>query len=259
MQKKFFFFFACAILLLTVFVAGCLKRVVIYPEDQPEKILAAISGAVAEDDILSATAQIALVTLHGYQPARAAMILKKPSYLRLELIPVIGTPDFFLAASPEKMSIFIPSRGEYYRGLPTVANLERFLPWKFNMEDLVMILTGSYPSLKEKVMTYQSYRENDFLRIEMKAQSGCSQIIWLGENNRLRKLVFNDAQGKEIYNVQYDGYGSPGSLAREITISMADGITSLSIKYSSVKIEKATDLSIFDLPIPANVKVIMLD
>jgi outer membrane lipoprotein-sorting protein len=261
MYKKVSLFFPCGILLLllTVLANGCLKQVVIYPEYPPEKILAAISNAVAKDDILSAMAQIALVTIHGYQPARAAVIIKKPSYLRLELIPVIGTPDFFLVASPEKMSIFIPSRGEFYRGQPTQANLAKFLPWQFNIEDLVMIFSGTYPSLKEKVMTYQRYQENNFLRIEMKAQSGCSQIIWVGENNQLRKLVRNDEHGKEMYHVEYDRYGTHGSIAGEISISMADGITSLSIKYSDLKIEKATDLSIFDLPIPANVKTILLD
>jgi hypothetical protein len=259
MQKKFFPFYAYGIVLLTVLTGGCVKPIVVHPEYPPEKILAAISSTVAEDDILSATARIDLVTSHGYQPAKAALIIKKPSYLRLELIPIIGTPDFFLAASPETMSIFIPSRGEYYRGLPTVANLEKFLPWQFNMEDLVMILSGTYPSLKGRDITYQSYQENDFLRIEMKVSSGRSQIIWVGVNNQLRKLVVNDEQGKEIYNVTYDHYGSPGSLAGEITIKMADGITSVSIKYSDVKIEKATDLSIFELPIPANVKVMMLD
>jgi hypothetical protein len=177
----------------------------------------------------------------------------------LELLPVIGTPDFFLVASPEKMSIFIPSKGEFYYGLPTQANLAKFLPWQFNIEDIVMIFTGTYPSLKEKVISYQSYYEKNFLRIEMTAQSGCSQIIWVGENNRLLKLVRNDEYGKEIYNVKYDHYEPQSSIAGEITISMADGITSLSIKYSDFKIEKATDLSIFDLPIPANVKTILLD
>ena len=246
-KKVFFLPRIIILLLLAVLASGCIQQTVIHNDSTPEKILSVISNAVAEDDILSATARIDLVTLHGYYPARAAVIIKKPSYLRLELLPVIGTPDFFLVASPEKMSIFIPSKGEFYRGQPTQTNLAKFLPWQFNIEDLVMIFSGTYPSLKEKVITYQSYQENNFLRIEMKAQSGCSQIIWVGENNQLRKLVFNDEQGKEIYNVKYEHYGSPGSIAGEITISMADGITSLSIKYSDIKIEKATDLSIFDL------------
>ena len=239
--------------------SGCIQQTVIHNDSTPEKILSAISKAVAEDDILSATARIDLVTLHGYYPARAAVIIKKPSYFRLELLPVIGTPDFFLVASPEKMSIFIPSRGEFYRGQPTQTNLAKFLPWQFNIEDLVMIFSGTYPSLKEKVITYQSYQENNFLRIEMKAQSGCSQIIWVGENNQLRKLVRNDEHGKEMYHVEYDRYGTHEAIAGKISISMADGITSLSIKYSDLKIEKATDLSIFDLSIPVNVKTILLD
>ncbi|MGA2782155.1 MAG: DUF4292 domain-containing protein [Smithella sp.] len=261
MHKKFSPSFSSKIflLLLAALASSCLKQIVIYPDSPSEKILMTISSAVAEDDILSAIAQIDLVTIHGYQPARAVVIIKKPSYLRLELLPVIGTPDFFLTASPEKMSIFIPSKGEFYRGLPTVVNLERFLPWQFSIEDIVMIFSGTYPSLKEKVIAYQSYREKNFLRIEMKAKSGCSQIIWVGENNRLLKLVRNDEQGKEIYNVKYDHYDTQNPIAGEITISMADGITSLSIKYSDLKIEKATDLSIFDLPIPANVKTITLD
>jgi hypothetical protein len=247
------------LLLLAVLASGCIQQTVIHNDSTPEKILSAISNAVAEDDILSAMAQIDLVTLRGYQPARAAVIIKKPSYLRLELIPVIGTPDFFLVASPEKMSIFIPSKGEFYRGQPTQTNLAKFFPWQFNIEDLVMIFSGTYPSLKEKIIAYQSYRENNFLRIEMKAQSGCSQIIWVGENNRLRKLVRSDEHGKEMYHVEYDRYGTHGSIAGEISINMADGITSLSINYSDLKIEKATDLSIFDLPIPVNVKTILLN
>ena len=260
MHKNYFSLpFIIFLLLLAVLASGCVRQVVIYPDSPSEKNLAAISSTVAEDDILSAIAQIDLVTLYGYHPARAALIIKKPSYLRLELLPVIGTPDFFLAASPEKMSIFIPSKGEFYRGLPTQANLAKFFPWQSNIEDLVMIFIGTYPSLKEKIISYQSYQEKNFLRIEMTAQSGCSQIIWVGENNRLRELVRNDEYGKEIYNVKYDHYELQSSIAGEITISMADGITSLSIKYSDFKIEKATDLSIFNLPIPANVKVIMLD
>jgi hypothetical protein len=113
--------------------------------------------------------------------------------------------------------------------------------------------------LKEKLIAYHSYQEENFPRIEMVAKSRCSQIIWVGENNRLLKLVRKDEYGKEIYNVKYDHYEEESPVAGEITISMADRITSVSVKYSDVKIEKATDLSIFNLQVPANVKTIPLD
>lgn len=246
--------------LLFVVLAGCcMQQPVLYTDDPPEKILASISNNIAEDDILSAIAQIDLVTFSGYHPLRAALIFKKPSYLRLELFPVIGTPAFFLAASPEKMSVFLPAKGEFYQGQPTAYNLQRFLPWPIDIEEIVMIGAGTYPSLKDKFVVYRSYRENDLLRIEMTAQSGGSQIIWVGKKNRLLKLIRKDEHGQEIYNVKYDHYEEQKPVAGEITISMADGVTSVSIKYSELKIEKTTDLSIFNLPVPANTKMIFLD
>jgi hypothetical protein len=40
---------------------------------------------------------------------------------------------------------------------------------------------------------------------------------------------------------------------------MAEGITSLSVKYSDIKIEKATDLSVFDLAVPSDIDAFPLD
>lgn len=258
-EKKSLSHYFVYLLLFAVLASGCMQKAVLYNDFPPEKILASISNAVAEDDILSAVVQIDISTFNGYHPARAALVIKKPSYLRLELLPVIGTPVFFLAASPEKMSIFLPAKEEFYYGQPTAANLQRFLPWPVSIEEIVMICSGTYPSLKDKFVAYQSYRENDLLRIEMTTQYGCSQIIWVGENNRLLKLVRKDEYGKEIYNVKYDHYEEQQPVAGEITISMADGVTSVSMKYSELKIEKASDLSIFVLPVPANAKAMPLN
>ena len=252
-------FLAIKLLWLFFFVYGCAGQAIVYPDSPSEKIPTTIfSGPIAEDDVVSAIVDINLTSPEGYYPTKAALIIKKPSYLRLEMLPVIGTPDFLLAASPEKMSIFIPSKENFYYGQPTGANLRKFIHWQFNIEDIVMIFAGTYPSLKEKDISYQSYREKKILRTEMKAPSGCSEIFWVGENNRLFKIVRNDENGKEIYTVRYFYDEAPPTLPEKITISMADGITLLSVKFSDIRIEKATDLSIFDLPIPANVNVILL-
>jgi hypothetical protein len=247
------------LLLLSWLICGCMQRTIAHLDVSPEKHFAAISGVVTQDETLSAIAQIDLVTKQGYQKVKAALVIKKPSYLRLELLPVIGTPDLFLAATPVGMSIFIPSRGEYYRGKPTGANLAQFLSWDFNIEDIVTILSGDYPSLPEKEVSSQNYREGKFLRVEMKTKSGISQTIWIGEKNRLLKYIRNDESGKEIYQVQYEDYERGSLIAGKITIKMADGITSVSVKYSGIKIETSSDLSIFELTAPEGIKTIFLD
>ena len=248
-----------ALLLLSGLIYGCLHRIIPQLDVPPEKHLTTVSGDVTQDKTLSAIAQIYLVTKQGYQPVRAALVIRKPSYLRLELLPVIGTPDFFLVATPVGMSIFIPSKGEFYRGKPTGANLSKFLPWDFNIEDIVMILSGTYPALPEKEVSSQSYRDGNLQRIEMKAKSGSSQTIWIGEKNRLFKYIRNDESGKEIYRVQYEDYEQESFIAGEITIKMADSVNSISVKYSGIKIETAADLSIFELPVPEGVQTISLD
>ena len=129
-------------------------RIVVGPDVPPEKSLEILSRTIHETDRIVATAQIDLMTAQGHYPVRAALILQKPSYLRLEMLPVIGTPDFFLTATPDDMRIFIPSQGEFYSGKPSAENLARFLPWALNIEDIVMILSCclSTPCRKEFVL-----------------------------------------------------------------------------------------------------------
>jgi hypothetical protein len=259
MQNQSHLFWKIFFLIIAVtWNVACVKQVIIPHDPSTEKVLFAISSAVSETDILCAVAQIDLVTPGGYYPARAALIIKKPSYLRLELLPPIGPPDFFLATTPQEMKILLPAKGEFYSGKPTGHNLSRFLPWQFNIEDIVAIFANAYPPLTGDV-AYLRYPEGDNLRIEMKAQSGTSQTVWIGSNGRLSKLVRFDENGKELYSAEFADYAEGSSIAGKITVSMADGVTSITVKYSDLKIEKAKDLSIFDLPVPVGFKTIIMD
>jgi hypothetical protein len=238
--------------------AGCVRQVIIPLDPSTQKILFSISHAVSETDILSGVAEIDLVTSVGYYPARAVLITKKPSYLRLELLPPMGPPDFFLATTPQEMKILLPSKSEFYQGSPTGSNLSRFLPWQFNIEDIVAIFACTYPPLSGDVV-YLRYEEGNNLRIEMKAQCGISQTVWIGSDGRLSKLERFDEKGNFLYRAEFADYAGGGSIAGKITVSMADGVTSITVKYSDLKIEKAKDLSIFDLPVPAGFKQIIMD
>lgn len=259
MQKQSSLFLKIIILfIITAFNVACARQVIIPHDPSIEKILFKISSTVSETDILSTVAQIALVTPSGYYPARAVLIVKKPSYLRLELLPLMGPPDFFLTTTPKEMRILLPAKGEFYQGDPTGRNLSRFLPWQFNVEDIVAILANTYPPLTGDV-AYLRCPEGNNLRIEMKAQSEILQIVWIGSNGRLIKLVRYDESGKLLYSAEFADYEEGSPIAGKITLRMADGVTSITVKYSDLKIEKAKDLSIFDLPVPAGFKTIMMD
>ncbi|MEQ8215014.1 MAG: hypothetical protein ABRQ30_01880, partial [Smithellaceae bacterium] len=65
--------------------------------------------------------------------------------------------------------------------------------------------------------------------------------------------------GKLLYTASFSDYREDSPIAGEIDVRMADGIASIDLKYSDLKIEKTDDLSIFDLPVPAGFKKVIID
>ncbi|HOW57055.1 MAG TPA: DUF4292 domain-containing protein [Smithellaceae bacterium] len=262
MCKKLFFSSRISLIIISLIAfSGCPDRLsVVQDKTQPEQILAELSGTVKEDDILKSIVQLELATAGGVYPTRAVLIARKPSYLRLELLPLMGTPDFFLAATPRKLRILLAGKGEYYRGAPTAENLARFLPGKFSLEEIVTILTGGFPIAGGPGTTVGIKPDKDFLLVEIKGKSGWMQKIWIDEHHHPTKFSHYDEHNQEIYNIQHEYYEEGKPLAGKITVRMAGGRTMLSVSYSDPEIEKGTaDLSIFDLPPPAGVKTILMD
>jgi outer membrane lipoprotein-sorting protein len=235
------------------------KQEVIYNNFSAADLPASTSGWLNQNDILKSLIKIELTTADGYYPAKAALIMKRPSYIRLEFLPVIGVPDFLLVSTPEKMNIFIPSKKELYSGRPTSSNLKKFLPWPLEIEDMVMIFTGTPPAFKEKNISYKGFQEGNLFLLEMNAPSGCSQIVWISGGNKIIEIIRKNDIGEKLYTVKYIYNDDASTIPEKITISMADGETSLSVKYSDVEIEKSADLSVFSLAVPADVKEIPLE
>lgn len=245
-------------MLLSLLSCSFKKQSVVYSGFSPQEFTSLSFGLGGEGSLLKTLARIDFVTDDAYYPVKAALIFKRPSYWRLELLPVIGSPDFLLTVNPSRLKIFIPSRAEFYSGKPTVEHLKKFIPWPMNINEMVMVFTGTYPSLNEKNIAYQAYWEGDVLRVDMTAPSGSSQIVWVGKNNQLLKLLRKDNAGEELYRVEYVYENDHRDFPEKITVNMADGTTSLSIQYADVQVEQSTDLSIFELAKPDNVKEIIL-
>jgi len=257
--RALFLFTALCLLSLPLLSCGVKKQTVIDDGFSADEMASSSTGVEHQDDIFSALAEINILTSQGYYPVKAALVLKRPCFLRIELLPVFGAPDFVLTTTRDKMNIFIPSRGELYTGQPTADNLKKFLPWFMDIEDIVAILTGTFPALPEKKIDDQEFREENLFRREMKTLSGPSQIIWMQTQNKPVKMLRKDEAGRELYNVRYLYDEHAGGFPRQIIIQMGDGVTSLSVKYSDVKMEKTADLSVFHLEIPANTREIPLD
>jgi len=250
------------VLLAVMAVAyGCVqKKIAVTQHDcQANKIIGESIGAVCEKDVLSTVAKVDLVSPQGHHPIRALMVMKRPSFLRIEILSPVGPPDLFFAATPEQLCIFIPSRGEYYQGSPSSQNLERFLALPLDMESMVMILTGGYPVMNDGNLSYKCYRIGNNLHVEMRAKKGHFQVVQLSKSNKLLSFIKYDVYGKKLYQVRYEDYKEGERLPGKITVEIADGSSSLRVEYTQLQMEEADDLSIFELPPPEGIKVINLE
>ncbi len=246
------------LLVLLAINYGCGKSDLRVDDAHSRNIYLAAGSKIKETDIVSAMAEIDLVTLRGHHKMKAVIILKRPSYLRLEILSPLGIPEYYLVVTPEKMRVFIPSKKIYYQGKPTADNLTQYIYLPLSIEDIVLIMSGSFPTINEGQPSYKSYKEAEDLIVEAESRKRGSQIIKLKNDLKLSKFVQMDNLRQEDYNVQYGEYSEESGLPLSIVINLADGITSMRIKYHDAKIEENNDISIFDLQIPKDTEPIIL-
>lgn len=260
-EKRWFFRFCCLLMLFfCALPAGCAKTFSALPADASRQTLPETPiKSMDETDRIIAVAQIRVNSAQGAYPLRAALILQRPSWLRLEILPLIGASDLFLTATPDKIQILIPSQGQLYSGAPTSKNLSRFIPWNYPVEDLVSIFTGVCPRLTGENIFLVRREENNLLRLEMLDSLGEHQLVWMEKNGRLKKIIRKDSDLKDVYQVDFDDYALEGPVAGRITIQMFQQKTDLLLQYSDIRLEKATDMSVFEMPVAQEIKIIELD
>lgn len=246
-------------ILLLLFLIGCAGKIPAVISTPLEPSSKTTVSSLNETIRIVAEARIRLDTAEGSYPVQAVLILQRPSWLRLEILPLIGTPDFFLTATPDAMKILIPSQGTLYRGAPSAQNLDRFLPWAFSVEDLVRLFSGTWPCLSGKTVASEHQEDDGSVRLEISNSTGDSQSVWIGQNGQLTKVIRRSRDGGEMYQVVYEDYPPESPLARLMTISLAGRNTVLTVQYIDVRMEKATDMSVFDLTVAGEIKEIELD
>ena len=213
-----------------------------------------------DQDTLFARVNMTLSTVEGHYPLRAAIVARRPGYLRLEILPIIGTPDFFLCATPHEMKIFIPSRGEFYYGAPSAENVARFLPWSFSIEDLVSILRGDYPAMTgNHHMTDKKQSEAGGEIVTMRDASGVEQVVRRDASGRLTAIMRYLPSGGELYEIRFEDYSMGKFLPGRITVRVSEPPGTLVVKYQDSRIEKGVDLNAFELMLPEGIRALPLD
>ncbi|MDO9586080.1 MAG: DUF4292 domain-containing protein, partial [Syntrophales bacterium] len=196
-------------------------------------------------------------------PLRVALMLKLPSLMRIETIPAIGPPDFFLALTHDTLKAFLPAKQEFYQGRASRENLALFFPVSLPPEDMVHILMGIPPGITGKNLTFREGTADGKRSLDVLSSDG-KKIMALrmdGTNNHLAGMDIFAPYGEILYTVSYDGYFKAGDnrLPQRITILSPETNSTVAVRYSGMELRWETDETLFDLALPPGMKAIILN
>ena len=258
------------VLFLSLFLifSGCAPKKITVPFKgyvlPPEDILKKISRTDNQKDTLKALANISVNTPKGRHSMKVALVVKRPSFLRVEAIPIIGPSNFFLSVSGNSLKVFLPKKGEFYIGEATRKNITTFFPINLKVEDIVSILVGTPPRVKGQNMALQGYTEGKLYRIDVISQDKKVQSLWVDPYDNLVRVEALGDDGRILYRARLkdhsriDGMSIPGKV---MIMTGENDSSSAHIRYLDVQYSQDLDMdaNLFDLDIPAGIKPTFID
>jgi hypothetical protein len=211
------------------------------------------------DKAFEAIASVRIESPEGTYSTRAALIALEPGFLRLETIPLFGTPDFLITINERNMKAFYIRQGKFYIG-PAEKGISLFAPLGLTPAEIVSVLKGSIPKYAlAPGISVKGSRENGKYRLDLFSSKGLTRSLWVDSTSG--RLTRMDIPGthNDIYTVDFDNFkeveGSqfPGF----IELKSPDGRT-VQIRFTTISVSAGPGKDAFDLDVPAGLEPIIL-
>jgi len=228
--------------------------------DSPEAALRALAATSPGAQAVTATTRIA-INRHGDRyPLKVAVMMKRPAFLRVESIPLMGPPDFYLSVAEGELRVFLPGKGAFYTGRAIPQNISRFFSVSIPAADMVSLLMGVPPDSAEEMQSLGGEREDGLYRVDQYRSGRRARSLWIdpagGWLIRLRRFT---EEGTVIYTADFADHIriGEGFLPQQVTIR-GEEMAVLTVRHADLR-QFAADPESFPLPVPEGMTPILLD
>ncbi|MBM4314583.1 MAG: DUF4292 domain-containing protein [Deltaproteobacteria bacterium] len=225
----------------------------------PDDALLALAASAPDDQTLTVIARIEFESHGERRPLKAALMMKKPASLRMESVPLLGPPDFFLSVDAGELRVFSPgdNGGRFYMGRSTVRNLNRFFPLTLPAADIIPLLMGQPPGI-EAISSCLGGWEERLYHIDRCMAAERMMSLWIDPVGGHLLRVRAYAEGGAIaYTADFSDHIPVGKYILPRRLTITGGAVSLTLRYTEVRLDN--DAEPFALPIPDGVAPISLD
>jgi len=252
-------------------IAGCSLTPVVAPAPQslnsPQARWQQLTAVEGNPTALKALARIDLTTRSGRYPLKVAILLQYPNRIRLESLPLFGPPDFYLSVENGDLKVFLPQEGKYYIGTASQTQLASFLPFissSFQLSDMLALLRGAVPLIRDQGITLKGFQESKEYRLEVYQGEQKIQVFWLTpESNHLIRAKLWDKNGDLRYTAQFDehgGFKEAADFPTKLTVTTGNpNPATLTLRYTDLQLMPEIPSSSFSLEIPAGIEPLRLN
>jgi hypothetical protein len=235
----------------------------------PPDIVEKISRTEIRDGILTGTARVAIESPEGIFSMNCVIALRYPASLRLEALPPLGPPDFYLSVRGNSLKVYLPRKEKFYISGDANRSLPRFIPFKLDVKEVIPLLAGMLPpgSLGNRAGLRGGqdgllYRLDAFSDEKTRLRS-----IWLKpESGELARFESFDPDGAVRYAATFKDYRTVQKRAFPETVEILTGGEEgkdgsvIRVRYSDLQLSSGEeDKDLFDLEIPSGIKPQVLD
>jgi hypothetical protein len=189
--------------------------------------------------------------------------VQRPRSIRIEALTPLGDPAAVLVAHEGKFALLDLRHNVFYRGSSTPQNLSRLLPAPLRDDELVAMLTGSFPELPA-AEPISVAREGDGWHLVLstvapglKTVAGYTQDLWLGDDLRVGRVRRGRADGALLREATLDEFDDASGtlLPRLLHFSVPDAKTGLDLRLKNVLAQKPPPAGAFLLGVPDGMQV----
>lgn len=189
--------------------------------------------------------------------------VQRPRSIRIEALTPLGDPAAVLVAHQGKFALLDLRRNLFYRGSSTPQNLSRLLPAPLRDDELVALLTGSFPELPS-AEPISVAREGDGWHLTLSTvppgvdtAAGSTQDLWLGDDLRVGRVRRAGKGGALLWEARLDEFDdqSGALVPRLLHFSVPGAKTEIDLRLKNVLAEKPPPAGAFLLGVPEGMQV----
>ncbi|HNT57124.1 MAG TPA: hypothetical protein PKL99_04535 [Syntrophales bacterium] len=221
------------------------------PPPPPRDVLERLFGAPPEEGI-QATVKVSLEVPEGKYFKSAALVMKYPDSLRIEALPLMGTPDLFLTANVRLLKAYFPEENLFLVGEPTAPNLYALFRLYLAVPDVVSLLMGHPPGLKDPRQRYTARWEGPLYRVDVFLGEKIIQTLWIdlekGKLTRCERVAWNGHPALQILFRDAVSITGGGELPGGLSIAFGEPVSLLAtIRVKGPERAHTLPENVFDL------------